>query len=249
MLIRRCRDGTFECIEQEHHAFISGILAGAWLPTALSAELVQAIGLHDNPWRPVDANPTFDDESGLPFDFLDYPVDEKVEFYRRGIDALERIHPWVAYLVSRHYTTFAGTRDVEGLVEPEAARRERLRDRLGDRFVEGADAAVEWMKYFDIWSLYVCLAGPAASPDGIPAWLADPDDWSEAPDGTPLEMEWREARTLAVEPWPFAPAALEVDIDYRQLAGRFGTASEFRERWGEAGREVRTVELVSSGGA
>jgi len=245
MLVRERTDGVFECITQAHHAFLSGVLAGAWLPSSLEPELVQAIGLHDNPWRPVDADPMFDSESGLPFDFVDYPVEAKVEFYRDGLDALEAVHPWVAYLVSRHYTTFAGTEDVEALTEPEARRRERLEERLREPFLAVSGRAMDWMKYFDIFSLYVAQNGPAAQREGIPPWLHDWESWSEAPDGTPLELEWRADGRLGLEPWPFAAEELSFDLEYRGLATRFEEESAFREAWASANRGVRTVTFVS----
>lgn len=244
MLIRERTDGEVECIAQEHHAFLSGVLAGAWLPSSIEPELVQAIGLHDNPWRAVDADPMFDEASGLPYDFVAYPVEAKVEFYRDGIDALESVHPWVAYLVSRHYTTFAGTKDVEALTEPEAERRERLEDRLREPVLEASERAMEWMKYFDIFSLYVAQNGPSADDEEIPPWLRDWRSWSEAPDGTPLELEWQGDERLALEPWPFAAETLSFDLEYRRLPGRFSSEAAFREAWSGADRGVRTLEFV-----
>jgi hypothetical protein len=244
MLIRTTTDGTHECMTQEHHALLSGVLAGAWLPTRLPALLVQAIGLHDNPWRPVDAEPTFDPEAGLPHDFLGYPKAEKLDFYRRGIDQLEEVHPYVAYVVSRHYTTFAGTKDAEALTEPEAERRERLAERIRRPLLDEADVALEWVKYFDILSLYICLDGPRATEDSVPPWLEDPTDWAEAPDGTELEFEWRDDRTLAIEPWPFTSKAMDYCLHFRRLDGRTDDAEAFREQWADAPMDVRPVEFV-----
>lgn len=247
MLVRTTTEGAAQCILQEHHAFLSGVLAGAWLPTALDPELVQIVGLHDNPWRPVDRAPSLDPETGWPVDFLDLPTDDKVDFYRRGIDALEAIHPWAAYLVSLHYTTFAGTRDVEALTQPEAERRERLEGRLPDSFVEASARAVEWLKYFDIWSLYVCLAGPRSDASAVPVWLDDPADWAEAPDGTPLEMAWRDETTLALEPWPFRTEQLTLHVEHRRLSEPASSEASLSEAWSEAPVETRPVVLVPRG--
>ena len=244
MLIRSTTNGTYECITQEHHALLSGVLAGAWLPTRLPALLVQAIGLHDNPWRAVDADPIFDSEAGLPHDFLHYPKAEKIAFYRSGIDELEEVHPYIAYVVSRHYTTFAGTRDATTLTEPEAERRERLAEQIRDQLIDEADVALEWVKFFDILSLYVCLAGPKSVDATIPAWLADPTDWGVAPDETEIALEWKDDQTLAVDPWPFLRPELRFELYGRRLAQTFDDAEAMQEAWGQAETVVRPIQFV-----
>lgn len=243
MLIRATEDGTFECIAQEHHALLSGVLAGAWMPTSIDSTLVQAIGLHDNPWRSADREPLFDAETGLPNDFVDYPMEAKIELYREGIDELEAVHPWVAYLVSRHYTTFAGTRDETRLTEPEAERRRRLEERVARADLEASDEALAWMKYFDVLSLYLGLAGPAAVEASIPPWLSEPSDWAEAPDGTPLELEWADDSTVELAPWPFSSGALGFELEFRRLEGRFDDEESFRDAWAEAEWGRRAVKF------
>jgi hypothetical protein len=203
MLIRLTTNQTFECILQEQHALLSGVLAGAWAKSRLDPLLVQIIGMHDNPWRAADAKPLFNADRGLPHDFITYPMEPKIALYRRGIDALEVVHPWLAYMVSRHYTTFAGTRSVEALQTPERARRERLESMLDANQIATSDRALKWIKFFDIFSLYICLTGPNADVDAIPGWLKDPDAWSTAPDSTELKLRWKDDTALHVEGWPF----------------------------------------------
>lgn len=122
MLIRTTSAGEHECVTQEQHALQSGLLAGAWSPTPLSAMLTLTIGLHDAPRRGSDRRPMLNAVTGLPYDFLDYPKASKFALYGAGIDALEDVHPYVAYMVSRHYTTFAGTKGADELQVPQAAR-------------------------------------------------------------------------------------------------------------------------------
>ena len=246
MLIRQRTDGQFEVITQEHHALLSGMLAQAWAQCHLHPVLVAAITMHDAPWRDVDAEPRFNPETGLPHDFIDYPMDDKIAFYRRGIDRLERIHPYAAYMVSLHYTTFAGTRDVERLQAPERERRDRLETMLEGAFVSGAERALEWVKFFDVLSLHLCLTGPAADPEGIPRWLGDSSSWSTAPDGTALEVAWRDESTLAVTPWPFDKAELTFALYHRVLADRSESADACRKRWEEAEPTSRALRLTGS---
>ncbi len=248
MLIRATKDSSFECILQEHHAVLSGTLAAAWGASRLDPLLVQAIGLHDNPWRAADANPQLDAERGLPHDFITYPMRDKIELYRTGIDALEAVHPWIAHLVSRHYTTFSGTRDIQELQEPEQARRKRLAAALPAHRLDAAKEALAWVKFFDIFSLHLCLTGPAAKPATIPRWLADPDAWSTAPDDTTVQLRWHDDTTLHVEPWPFADPELALELYYRRLDGRSEGPKDFLERWEHAPLCRRTVTIEAPRG-
>ena len=244
MLIRPTTDATFECLSQEQHALLSGVLAGAWTPSRLDPMLVQIIGLHDTPWRAHDRTPELDPDAGLPHDFISYPMGPKIEMYREGIDQLEALHPYAAYLVSRHYTTFAGTRDAAELTEPEAERRRRLEDELADDLVEAADEDLGWIKFFDIFSLHLCLTGPGADPESIPRWLQDPTGWATAPDETELEIAWSDDATLTVDPWPFAHGQLHFDLHLRILSERSDTEPALLDRWEDAPHRTRPLALV-----
>jgi hypothetical protein len=241
MLIRHRTDGSFECITQEHHALISGLLATEWAPTRLDPLLIQTIGLHDNPWREADTAPAYDPETGLPYDFLSYPTPRKLVMYDTGLSALEALHPWTAYIVSRHYTTFAGTRDIDEFTAQEQTRRERLAEQISETRLADSDDALAWVKFFDVASLYLCLGGPKASDDSVPAWLEDPSTWNEAPDGTEVEWNWYDDGSVGLRPWPFARAELTVDIHHRRLDGPVDNPEALGSTWTDASRGVRQV--------
>jgi hypothetical protein len=243
MLVRHTTDDTFECITQEHHALVSGLLASAWLPTRLPPLLVQVIGWHDNPWRPVDREPLYNTETGLPHDFVDYPKSEKIEFYQRGLDQMESVHPWMAYMISRHYTTFAGTRDLDDFNDSESERRERLAERIDDALIDYADEALDWIKFFDVWSLYLCMAGSETVEGTVPVWLRDPSDWATAPDETEIELSWTDDVTLELSPWPFARETVTLDLHLRRLPRRADDPGELEALWQAADREVRPLTI------
>ncbi len=244
MLLRHTRQSGVECLTQQHHAHLSGMLAQAWAQCHLHPLVVAAIGRHDDPWREADADPTYNTETGLPHDFLDYPLDDKLAMYRTGIDALERVDPYLAYMVSLHYTTFAGTEDLERLQTPERRRRQRLEARLDARLVSGAETALAWVKFFDVLSLYLCLTGPDASPASIPSWLEETSAWSTAPDETTIALEWSDERSLAIAPWPFDKAVLSFDLHLRRLPGPTSSREAFAEAWRTAEPDRRRVELT-----
>ncbi|MFU8805845.1 MAG: DUF3891 family protein, partial [Bradymonadaceae bacterium] len=248
MLIRPTDDGTFECIYQEHHGLLSGVLAGAWTRTRLDPLLVQAIGLHDNPWRGADARVLFNEDTGLPHDFMTYPHGPKFDFYRAGIDELERVDPFVAYLVSRHYTTFAGTRNADALTAPEEERRLRLSGMLSVAQHEELDEALSWTKFFDVFSLYLCLTGPRSRPEDIPSWLLPAGGWTTAPDFTELTLDWLDDETLSVSPWPFATPELSARIYFRLLGERVTNTLELESQWSAAEQGVRDIVLLPTRG-
>ncbi|MFW5968704.1 MAG: DUF3891 family protein, partial [Persicimonas sp.] len=219
-------------------------LAGAWAHSRLDPLLVQAIGLHDNAWREADEAPRIDEATGLPYDFIDYPLDDKLAFYRRGIDQLEEVHPWVAHLISRHYTTFSGTREVDDLQRRENRRRARLEERISRRRLDDDDA-LGWVKFFDIFSLHLCLTGPSAVPDSIPRWLTDSKAWSTAPDGLDLTVEWRGDTTLLVSPWPFVDDEMALDLHFRELSERVDDQRRLVEAWEAAPRRRRRLTIAS----
>lgn len=244
MLIRTTHNQTFECIPQEQHALISGMLAHAWAPTRLGPLWVQAIALHDTAWRPADAAPTFNPATGLPHDFIDYPTGAKVALYEAGIQTLEGIHPWVATLVSLHYTTFSGTRDIEDLQAHERARRARLAPQIAQELRAMNDGALRWIKFFDILSLYICLTGPDAAPDSIPRWLRDPDKWAHAPDATQLTLRWQDDHTLALGTWPFTTDSMRLTLYPRLLPARLENPAQMAATWCQASCRPREIALI-----
>ncbi len=243
MLIRHNADGTFDCVSQEQHAVLSGLLAAAWRPAPLTPLALATVTMHDAPWRLTDYAPRLNPDTGLPHDFVDFPKHDKFAMYRDGLDEMEEVHPYVAYMVSRHYTTFSGTRDEPELTVPEAARRERLAPKLGDELLHDEDEVLRWLRFFDVFSLYLCLAGPAADPESVPEWTRIP---KEAPDGTPCSVTWATEDTLAVDPWPFDEAPT-TDVWVRRLPGRFVDQTSLDHAWNAAGWTRTPLTLTPSG--
>ena len=207
MLVRRPEDGSEIAIHQEQHALISGVLAAAWRP-ALDPRLIAAITLHDAPWRAVDATPRH--EQGRLVDFVSYPIDERLAFYTTGITELEAVDPYVAYMVSLHYSSFAGMAKLTEFRDAERVRRERLRPLLGE-LAAHTDEHLKWLQYFDVFSLHLCLTGPDVPKENLPVWLRDVSRWSTAPDGRERRFDWVGPTSLRVAPFPFE-GPLEVAV-------------------------------------
>lgn len=242
MLVRRTEAGALHCVHQEQHALLSGALA-ACCDANLAGELVSVITLHDNPWRRADAEPRFDAEDGI-VDFIGYPQRERLAFYQSGISELEDVDPYVAYMVSLHYTSFAGTRELEQFQTEERTRRERLRPS-----VHQSDAVLqkhlEWVRFFDILSIHLCLTGPTVDSATVPHWLRDPSDWSSTPDGRTFDIEWRDDNTLSISPWFFVGDQLSFGLKEKPLT-RPDSAAQLKRAWKKTPWRVRLLQLKST---
>ena len=95
MIIRE-RFKELVMITQHDHALISGLLAENFNDSLFkgaskrgSVEL--AIREHDRAWVPVDKYPIMNDETQLPFSFMDFPASFKSVFYKHGVDEVEKM--------------------------------------------------------------------------------------------------------------------------------------------------------------
>lgn len=247
MLIQRRADGL-RLFTQHDHAIVSGQMALNWSrgPSGgdgrLRPDLVQAVGLHDFAWHSVDQRPRLNSATGRPHDFLDYPVADRLVVYRAGLDALEAIHPFAAHLVSRHYCAFAGMEAHEAFQSAEQTRRARLAAMLGERLGSStrADGDLWLLQFFDLLSLYLCLAPPSAEREGLPDWLTP----RSCPDGTPLRITWRDESEVAFEPSPWR-GELRLSIPYRDLpARRFSDEPGLRDGYANAEPRRWTLRLT-----
>lgn len=252
------RGDRLRLIRQHDHALVAGELAAAWRGPGggtgrLPFRTVLATALHDLAWRGLDEAPRLDPDTGRPFAFHDHPLDEKLAAYRRGVDRMEAISPWIGLAGSLHFASFLEGGEAEGFLVAEGERQARLADRLRDRAGEGADDPVEgvrgalaWLKTFDALSIRLCLTPPAVPDAELPPWL-DRDAPVEAPDGTPMELAWRDGGAAEIVPWPFdRPLALE--IPFRDLPERSYPDAESLERaWEAADEGTWTVELRPPG--
>ncbi|HYH55253.1 MAG TPA: DUF3891 family protein, partial [Anseongella sp.] len=98
-------------ITQPDHAEIAGTFAGNWKATAFRGydrleEVLFAVNEHDHCWKEADRLPLLDEETGIPYSFDNYPESIKTGLYRKGIDHLERHHPYAALLCSKHFSSF-----------------------------------------------------------------------------------------------------------------------------------------------
>src|SRR5918911_225882 len=130
-MIVRETPGSYLLIKQHDHGLISGEFARHWAeePRPLKPTLY-AIANHDAGWQGLDAFVRWNEESGKPYSFADYPIEPKLRAYEKCLDFLEARDPYAAYLCSMHYGWFVrGSERQDGQL---LRHRERGRRAQGD---------------------------------------------------------------------------------------------------------------------
>jgi hypothetical protein len=202
-MIVRDKPDSYVLIKQHDHALASGEFAKCWAskPRPLGSTLY-AIAHHDVAWQGPDARVRWNEETGRPYSFVDYPPEPKVRAYAEGLDWLEERDPYAACLCSLHYETlvrrFGRSEAEERFADAESRRQEKLRGGLSEEELENLDYNLRLLRLCDGLSLFVCLNEPG-----------DDDDPPPYPEGFEFFGErlrpfWEDRSTLRLDPNPFS---------------------------------------------
>jgi hypothetical protein len=202
-VIVREKPDSFVLVKQHDHALAAGELARHWAerPRPLEPTLY-AIAHHDVSWQGPDASVRWNEETGRPYSFVDYPPEAKVRAYAGGLDWLEERDPYAACLCSMHYETllrrFGGSEAEAGFAEAESGRQARLRAGMSGEELENLEHNLGLLRLCDGLSLYVCLNEPGDGEYPQPY----PGGFELA--GERFEPAWEDRHTLRLEPNPFS---------------------------------------------
>jgi hypothetical protein len=214
-------------ISQPAHALISGRILTAWAER-LHPDTVLAAEQHDIAWLDWEVSPTFDPETGRPHFFRAIGAASHAPMWERGVDrALAAWGRRAALLVSRHgstiYERFSDRHrsiGAEARTEDEQAAqdylaRNRPRQETWARAL-GLDAdalarEADLLAFADTLSLILCGAIPA------------PPRLDVAGQTLALTAVPDTVGALSLDPWPFVPDELAIEIEARALpaSGRF----------------------------
>src|ERR671915_2644793 len=159
MIVREKPD-AYVLIKQHDHALAAGEFAKHWArrPRPLESTLY-AIAQHDVAWQGPDARVRWNEETGRPYSFVDYPAESKVRAYSEGLDWLEERDPYATCLCSMHYETlmrrFGSSEAEEGFAEAESRRQQRLRTEMSGEELENLGHNLRLLRLCDGLSLYV----------------------------------------------------------------------------------------------
>jgi hypothetical protein len=212
-VIVRERPDSFVLVEQHHHGMISGEFARHWaaeVPTREAA--LYAVANHDVGWRELDATVRWNEETGWPYSFMDYPAEPKLRAYANGLDHVQTHSPYAACLCSMHYGSFVRDARREPEVsfrEAEAARRRGIEASLSEEEISGLEYNFRLLQLCDDLSLFVGLNEPGRN------------DYPHYRDGfgfmgARLEPVWEDERTLRLDLNPFSED-FGIEVPYRVI--------------------------------
>ena len=202
-------------VEQHYHGLVSGEFARHWaVEVRVREAALYAIANHDVAWRELDATVSWNEATGRPYSFLDYPARPKLRAYANGLDYIQERSPYAACLCSMHYGSFMrdARRELEvSFREAEAARRRGIETTLSEEQIESLEYNFRLLQLCDDVSLFVCLNEPGRN------------DYPHYKDGfgfmgASLEPVWDDERTLRLNPNPFSQP-FRIEVPYR-VVGR-----------------------------
>ncbi len=261
MLLRR-EGSSVLAIAQQSHAWISGQLARVWGNDRFPSpepweEVCLAAEQHDIGMAGWDRDPTFNPETGLPYSFLEMPLEVHLGLWDAAPQRVVVQSRYAALLISMHGARLYGRRNLDELAPEQAdavrAYLERQqafqqdliealsndsvsRPWVGDQALR-RNSGLVWT--WDFLSLAVCLDWAGRTARGVPTLQGAVD----------IEIECGpRPRTLALDPWPFRARTIPVRCDGRRLAGRLESASELANALGRPEGEVIQFEFLPRGG-
>jgi hypothetical protein len=198
-MIVRERPDSYVLIKQHDHGLISGEFARHWAekPRPLESTLY-AIANHDVGWQGLDAFVRWNEGSGKPYSFANYPSGPKLRAYKEGLDLLEARNPYAACLCSMHYTSLVGTSgDEAGFRKSELRRQHRIQSTMTEEEFGNLGQNFRLLQLCDDLSLFVCLNEPGRNDH---PWYENGFRF----EGTKFEPIWESHRTLRLDPNPFS---------------------------------------------
>ncbi len=247
MLLREDDRGTL-AIGQPSHAWLSGQLARAWGNGRFGRvepfeEVCLAADQHDVGWMDLDIDPAYNRDTGLPYSFMETPLEMHLRLWTRGTQSLLSQSRYAAWLVSQHGARLYERRDLNRLsagdaqavrcfLDEQRALRDWLESSLGvDRQQLERNSLLIWT--WDYLSLALCLGWSPAVAKGAPTENGTVD----------IEVELAGESLAHLDPWPFAAAALTVRAEGRRLTGRFESQEALRRAFEGAPWEALEVRL------
>lgn len=214
-VIVRERPDSFVLVRQHEHALASGEFARHWAKRPHPyGPAVHAVTNHDVAWKGPDSSVRWNESTGRPYSFVDYPAEKKVAAYTEGLDWLESEEPYAACLCSMHYERllreFGKSAQETRFIEDESRRQERLRDGMDREELDNLERNLGLLRLCDGLSLFVCLNEPGSS--GYPP----PYPGGFRFGGETFEPVWEDGRDLRLEPNPFSEP-FDIAIPYEEI--------------------------------
>ncbi|UOR10718.1 DUF3891 family protein [Halobacillus amylolyticus] len=252
MIVQQQGD-QFLMIKQHDHALLSGKLAIQWkqkflLRSKLREEADWAVGQHDRAWIPLDDKPSWNKEKQRPYTFIDYPLEEKLAAYQRGIKEVSEESKYGGMLCSLHYQSFF-SKDSEddrivSFIEGEEKRRVNLAEEMKMEVPKDLyHTHFERLQFCDDLSLYVCMQEPGVAKENEMAWFREgfSQRFDVAPGG--VMPYWVDTEHVSLDPFPFE-SSFEVTIPYRTVSCSEVEQIGLADAFSQAELRERTVTFI-----
>ena len=227
----------WEVIYQRAHGLLAAELGFYWKiadrPPYFMKTLL-AIAEHDD-GVPESHSPENLTEVGAPKHFE--LLGRSAQQYRSVMEISTAKSRWNALMTSMHMTFLYEDkkyedRDIEEFIKEQHVFQKKLLKELkiSKKDAEQAYCFVEWC---DALSLLLCMDKIQPEQRRM--------DISTGPEGTMYQIWQDEKDRLRVEPWPFEPDSLAVEVEYRELAQlKFKNTDELDECLGQADIKARS---------
>ncbi|RPF51169.1 DUF3891 family protein [Aquisalibacillus elongatus] len=213
----------FQLFTQYNHSKLSGQFVPYWNDSELHKDtcypsIKLAIEEHDRAWIPLDQEPLWNDEKGMPHSFMDYPMKPKIEAYARGINEVEDMSAYAGYLNSLHFLSFFNQNstdpDISRFISREIDRQYKLEEHLLNK--QDIDYHYKLLQFCDDLSLYICLNKPGVPKEDEHFMFKDGfrQDFNHL--GQKIQAHWKNEHEILVEPFPFNES-FQVTVPYREL--------------------------------
>ena len=243
MIVRRLESHLLLITQSDHAALAARIMtawrAGGFRERASRARVLEATRLHDMGWAPVDAAPTVDPETGMPYDVVNVPVAVRQAAWPRALDQLAPQDRYAAALVAQHAITVYRRFGKDPEWEEFFANLQRRRDEFLEAEQANRDGFLQdyaMVGMGDRLSLAFCYGWPEA--DGL-----DPYRARLHAGVNPLEQADSgvvDGGRLEIKPDPFDGTAVPLSVAARLLpVRRFASDADLRKEMARA----RVVEV------
>jgi hypothetical protein len=265
MIVRYESDGSIVMITQNDHAQLSGLFAAHWGNDRFAkpqpfASLVRAAMFHDRGWIRYETSPQLDPQSGRTPNYRDVPTDRaQLEAFEWAGEWLSAIDPYAGLMIARHRTGLWQGRygvithppgrqrgklpaDIVAFIARSEAKQKRAADGL-----DTGELAINYnlLQVWDLMSLYICsdetLAPERIEP--VPIRYSDRDRLASLP----MTLVPLEARTIALDPYPFDQPSLTANVIFRRLTqNKFDDSAELQSAYFKTAPQVVSFQLVPS---
>ncbi|MCS1351816.1 DUF3891 family protein [Mechercharimyces sp. CAU 1602] len=166
MIVREQGD-EYLLITQHDHGLLAGEFAVNWrFQLDQMTSTLFAIAYHDVAWRELDKEICWNEDSGAPYSFIDFPLVPKLPAYKRGIDRIQAEDAYAGALCSLHFASFFSTAVEEEAIRfyrSEQERQQQLRTCLGECVWQTVAANYKLLQFCDDLSLFICLNEPGVN--------------------------------------------------------------------------------------